>query len=365
MTDRPHTVHVRSSDDRTLASALLKLPMVLGVDLASTGLTVRARTTSLAHGPHRFSHKAGLTLYEVTAADESWSMSSPTWWHDDGRHDTAERDTRKPRAEVRAAAARPDGDSSRGSARVSFVASRWRACWLSWARTFTPVLLLSIGGMVVLPMLFGAILSSRAGPDADPVAFLGSATTSWCAHSPRRSSRCCSARARSAREGGGRNELVPGQTTTPRWWIGTVRISSRRVLTARVGDVVAVTGLLVNGTTDPMGVTRAFTIATAFGGATYAALFTALSLLTRRALVAGLAYVLFWEGILSTTFPGIHYLSVRQWMLAVANHLTEASSDRLESGPSATASVIGAVVCWWCGVREQRKLVGRGWSAYT
>jgi ABC-2 type transport system ATP-binding protein len=72
MTDRPHTVHVRSSNDRALASALLRLPMVLGVELAASGLTVRATDyRGLAHGLAPAARAEGLTLYEVTAADES------------------------------------------------------------------------------------------------------------------------------------------------------------------------------------------------------------------------------------------------------------------------------------------------------
>jgi ABC-2 type transport system permease protein len=67
-------------------------------------------------------------------------------------------------------------------------------------------------------------------------------------------------------------------------------------------------------------------------------------LITKRALVGGLAYVLFWEGVLGTMFPALHYLSVRQWMLAIAGSLTEATSDRLVAGPSARAALIGAGV---------------------
>ena len=67
-------------------------------------------------------------------------------------------------------------------------------------------------------------------------------------------------------------------------------------------------------------------------------------MLTKRALVGGLAYVLFWEGILSATFPGLNFLSVRQWMLAVAASMTEATSKRLDSGPSVSAAIIGSVV---------------------
>lgn len=72
MTDRPHTVRVRSSDDRALASALLHLPVVLGVELALSGLAVRATDyTGLARGLAPAAQSVGVTLYEVKALDES------------------------------------------------------------------------------------------------------------------------------------------------------------------------------------------------------------------------------------------------------------------------------------------------------
>jgi ABC-2 type transport system permease protein len=60
--------------------------------------------------------------------------------------------------------------------------------------------------------------------------------------------------------------------------------------------------------------------------------------------VAGLVYVLFWEGVLTTTFPALHYLSVRQWMLAVASAMSESTDSRLLAVPSLTAALIGAAL---------------------
>ncbi|MEO7520172.1 MAG: ABC transporter ATP-binding protein, partial [Gemmatimonas sp.] len=72
MTDRPHTVRVRSSDDRLLASQLLRLPVVLGVELAQNGIAVRTTDYSgFARGLAPTAQAAGLTLFEVQAADES------------------------------------------------------------------------------------------------------------------------------------------------------------------------------------------------------------------------------------------------------------------------------------------------------
>ena len=72
MTDRPHTVRLRSSDDRRLAGALLAVPVVLGVDLETAGLTVRVTDyAALARALAPVSREHGLTLFEVRATDES------------------------------------------------------------------------------------------------------------------------------------------------------------------------------------------------------------------------------------------------------------------------------------------------------
>ena len=72
MTDRPHTVRLRSSDDRRLAGALLSVPVVLGVDLETAGLTVRVTDyAALARALAPVSREQGLTLFEVRATDES------------------------------------------------------------------------------------------------------------------------------------------------------------------------------------------------------------------------------------------------------------------------------------------------------
>jgi ABC-2 type transport system permease protein len=134
-------------------------------------------------------------------------------------------------------------------------------------------------------------------------------------------------------------------TTTPRWWIVVVRMVFTASLAAGLsGLAVWGAGRIATGASDPLSVTKAFGLAAVLGAATYAAGFTAVALLTKRALVGGLAYVLFWEGILSATFPALNFLSVRQWMLAVAASMTEATSKRLDSGPSLNAAIIGSIV---------------------
>ncbi len=216
---------------------------------------------------------------------------------------------------------------------------------LSWSRTFSLMLLASIAGLLLLPMLFALLFASRGALSGDPVTFLVSRydTFMGAAATPLMALLIGTSAFSAEMEDGTLLYLVT--TTTPRWWIAAVRVVYAAVLTGTLSAIaVWGTGFLAAGTSDPEGVTTAFTVAVFFGGAAYAALITALALLTRRALVSGLLYVLFWEGLLSATFPAIKYLSVRQWMLSVAASNTEFSDARFTDGPSLTASLISAAL---------------------
>jgi ABC-2 type transport system permease protein len=81
---------------------------------------------------------------------------------------------------------------------------------------------------------------------------------------------------------------------------------------------------LRNVPSPPAGLVGACTAAVAIGGLLYCALFVALSLSTRRALVAGLAYVVIWEGVLTRTFAGSRGLSVREYTLSFAESMAKA-----------------------------------------
>jgi ABC-2 type transport system ATP-binding protein len=72
MTDRPHTVRIRSTNDRALASALLSSPTVMGVDVEADALLVRAADyTGFAHQVGTVAQQASITLLEVQPTDES------------------------------------------------------------------------------------------------------------------------------------------------------------------------------------------------------------------------------------------------------------------------------------------------------
>jgi ABC-2 type transport system ATP-binding protein len=72
MTDRPHNISIRSSDDRRLATALMADQSVFAVELTPTGLCVQtAQLGAFRRLIAGASRAAGVRLLEVTPADES------------------------------------------------------------------------------------------------------------------------------------------------------------------------------------------------------------------------------------------------------------------------------------------------------
>ena len=65
----------------------------------------------------------------------------------------------------------------------------------------------------------------------------------------------------------------------------------------------------------------AYGVTALLGGVAYTALFIALSVATRNAVVIGLLYALVWETVLGGYVPGVRNVSVRQWALAAGEDL--------------------------------------------
>jgi len=77
----------------------------------------------------------------------------------------------------------------------------------------------------------------------------------------------------------------------------------------------------------------------------YVAVFLALSLITSRALVFGLAYVLIWEGLLAGLFAGTRTLSVRQITLAFADAFADVPEEVFDAPLAVgTAAIVAAAV---------------------
>jgi ABC-2 type transport system permease protein len=105
----------------------------------------------------------------------------------------------------------------------------------------------------------------------------------------------------------------------PRWRIVLIKLAVAWVVVMLlVVPATIIAGLI--GQDDPA-LAIGFGVAAAVGALEYTALFVALSLVTSRALIVGLAYVVIWEGVVAGLFAGTRPLSVRQHVLAVAEAL--------------------------------------------
>ena len=72
MTDRPHSIMLRSSDDRRLAASLIGQPAVFGVEIDGDHIMVRCSDLdAFAHVAPRVAKEQGLTVFEMSPTDES------------------------------------------------------------------------------------------------------------------------------------------------------------------------------------------------------------------------------------------------------------------------------------------------------
>jgi ABC-2 type transport system ATP-binding protein len=72
MTDRPHQLSLRSSDNRRLAAALIGAPSVFGVEISADHVAVRTSDLSeFARLVPRIAQNAGVTILELAPTDES------------------------------------------------------------------------------------------------------------------------------------------------------------------------------------------------------------------------------------------------------------------------------------------------------
>jgi ABC-2 type transport system permease protein len=93
------------------------------------------------------------------------------------------------------------------------------------------------------------------------------------------------------------------------------------------------------------GLVVGMTAAAAIGALLYCSVFVAVSLITGRALVFGLAYVLIWEGLLAGLFAGTRTFSIRQLTLAFADAIGGIPADVFHAPITVTtALLVGAAI---------------------
>lgn len=130
-----------------------------------------------------------------------------------------------------------------------------------------------------------------------------------------------------------------------RWFILLPKVAAAWLLTtAFVVASLAVSVLIVMGS-DGGQVILGFSIAAAIGALAYAVVFTLLSIVTSRALIAGLVFVFIWEGAVTGIFEGVRYLSIRHYTLALAEWITDVPTAYLDAYVGGvTALILSAVV---------------------
>jgi ABC-2 type transport system permease protein len=129
----------------------------------------------------------------------------------------------------------------------------------------------------------------------------------------------------------------------PRWRIVLVKlVVSWLVVAALVAMPILLAGLVAYPT-DPS-LALGYAVAATVAALEYTAIFLALSVLTSRALIIGLAYVVIWEGVVGSLFAGTRIVSVRQHALAVAEAIGGEGAVAAELGISVALLMTAAVV---------------------
>jgi len=129
-----------------------------------------------------------------------------------------------------------------------------------------------------------------------------------------------------------------------RWRIVLTRVLVAAAVTALLTAPAALLVVPVAGVAGRWNVGIAFAAAVAAGALLYSAVFVALSLVTRRALVAGLAYVVVWEGIIAAQAPGARYLSIIQFVLTLADSLADLPANVFDARVTPTAAAVMSAV---------------------
>lgn len=147
----------------------------------------------------------------------------------------------------------------------------------------------------------------------------------------------------------------------PRVVVVAVRLLVAWLATAvLVGVPLLIAGII--GTGGDTGLAIAYAVAAVVGALEYTAVFVALSLVTSRALVAGLAYVVVWEGVVAGLFAGTRIFSVRQHALAVADALGGEGAVAAELEPVTAIAMVAVVtvVAFLLALRRLERVELRG-----
>lgn len=131
-----------------------------------------------------------------------------------------------------------------------------------------------------------------------------------------------------------------------RWRIVIAKLGVAAGGTALIaGGATLAAGLIVASDTPSLELVGPALLGVLVGSVLYAAVFMAISLVTSRALIVGLIYTLVWEGALASLFAGTRFLSVRQYVVGIADGIAHPFGRPFgETLPIGTAVVLAVVV---------------------
>lgn len=135
------------------------------------------------------------------------------------------------------------------------------------------------------------------------------------------------------------------------------------LVVALVAPAILVAGIVGSSGDAELGV--AYAVASVVGALEYTAVFLALSIVTSRALVIGLAYVVIWEGVVAGLFAGTRIFSVRQHALAVADAFATdgAVPAELAASTGLLVAIAVAALAFAFSVRRLERVELRGETA--
>jgi ABC-2 type transport system permease protein len=142
-----------------------------------------------------------------------------------------------------------------------------------------------------------------------------------------------------------------------RWRILLPKVAAAWLLTWSLAlGSLAVSTLVVAGG-DAGDVIVGFGAAAGVGALAYICVFVLLSVVTTRALVAGLVFVFIWEGAVTGIFEGVRYLSIRHYAIGLADWVVVAPDDALNAYVGGvTALVSSLLVIGVAGFYANRRL---------